>query len=97
MSLSGFSPTWVRHRTYKDVRIRSQVASHTDTPPLQVEDAVDALMREQFVAAHMHTAEHLDGFSLIDSNGKCGSNSAMKSTSPRASSAVEVRPASVST
>jgi hypothetical protein len=34
-------------------------------------------MREQFVAARMHAAEHLDGFSLVDlspvSNGKRGS------------------------
>jgi hypothetical protein len=71
--LERVQPDVGRHRTHKDVRIRSQVVSHTDTPPLQFENAVDAIMREQFVAAHMHAAEHLDGFSLADSNGKGGS------------------------
>ena len=71
--LERVKPDMGCHRTDEDVRIRSQGSPHTDTSSLQVEDAVDALMREQLVAAHMHAAEHLDGFSLIDSNGKCGS------------------------
>jgi hypothetical protein len=29
-------------------------------------------VREQLVAAHMHAGEHLDGFSLVDANGKTG-------------------------
>ena len=76
MSLSGFSPTWVAIALTKMCGSDPK-SPPPDTPPLQIHDAVDTLMREQFVAAHMHAAEHIDGFSLVDlsadSNGKRGS------------------------
>ena len=45
-----------RHDTDEHVSIRPELRPDADTPALQVADAFDAVVREQFVAADMDAA-----------------------------------------
>ena len=90
--LEGIEADIGRHCGHEDMRVRSEILSNADRLALQIENAVDAFVREQLVAADMHAGEHLDRGAPDRSEWRRAvAKSMTKSMSPRASIAIDAK------